>query len=125
MLHWIQQRYGAEVVTLTVDLGQPGEDWEAVVGKARDLGAVDTIVEDARKEFASDYVLPAIKANALRRGLSATALARPLIAKLAVGARERLRHDRPRVYRQGQRSGSDRGHDRDPRPRAAGAGPGA
>ena len=44
MLHWIQERYGAEVVTLTVDLGQPGEDWEAVVGKARDLGAVDTIV---------------------------------------------------------------------------------
>ena len=86
MLHWIQQRYGAEVVTLTVDLGQPGEDWEAVVGKARDLGAVDTIVEDARKEFADDYVLPAIKANALYGGGYPlfTALARPLIAKLAV-----------------------------------------
>ena len=86
MLHWIQQRYGAEVVTLTVDLGQPGEDWEAVVGKARDLGAVDTIVEDARKEFANDYVLPAIKANALYGGGYPlfTALARPLIAKLAV-----------------------------------------
>ena len=86
MLHWIQERYGAEVVTLTVDLGQPGEDWEAVVGKARDLGAVDTIVEDARKEFANDYVLPAIKANALYGGGYPlfTALARPLIAKLAV-----------------------------------------
>ncbi|HEX5956723.1 MAG TPA: argininosuccinate synthase [Solirubrobacterales bacterium] len=86
MLHWIQQRYGAEVVTLTVDLGQPGEDWEAVVGKAGDLGAVDTIVEDARKEFANDYVLPAIKANALYGGGYPlfTALARPLIAKLAV-----------------------------------------
>jgi argininosuccinate synthase len=86
MLHWIQQRYGAEVVTLTVDLGQPGEDWEAVVGKARDLGAVDTIVEDARNEFAHDYVLPAIKANALYGGGYPlfTALARPLIAKLAV-----------------------------------------
>jgi argininosuccinate synthase len=86
MLHWIQQRYAAEVVTLTVDLGQPGEDWEAVVGKARDLGAVDTIVEDAREEFAHDYVLPAIKANALYGGGYPlfTALARPLIAKLAV-----------------------------------------
>ena len=86
MLHWIQERYGAEVVTLTVDLGQPGEDWEAVVGKARDLGAVDTIVEDARKEFANAYVLPAIKANALYGGGYPlfTALARPLIAKLAV-----------------------------------------
>ncbi len=86
MLHWIQQRYGAEVVTLTVDLGQPGEDWEAVVGKARDLGAVDTIVADGREEFAHDYVLPAIKANALYGGGYPlfTALARPLIAKLAV-----------------------------------------
>ncbi len=38
MLRWIQERYDAEVVTLTVDLGQPGEDWDVVVGKARDLG---------------------------------------------------------------------------------------
>src|SRR5256886_13102637 len=65
MLRWIQERYGAEVVTLTVDLGQPGEDWDVIVGKARDLGVVDAIVADAREEFARDYVLPAIKANAL------------------------------------------------------------
>jgi argininosuccinate synthase len=86
MLHWIQERYGAEIVTLTVDLGQPGEDWEVVVGKARDLGAVETIRADAREEFANDYVLPAIKANALYGGGYPlfTALARPLIAKLAV-----------------------------------------
>jgi argininosuccinate synthase len=86
MLHWIQARYGAEIVTLTVDLGQPGEDWDVVVGKARDLGAVDAIRIDARDEFAADYVLPAIKANALYGGGYPlfTALARPLIAKLAV-----------------------------------------
>jgi argininosuccinate synthase len=86
MLHWIQARYGAEIVTLTVDLGQPGEDWDVVVGKARDLGAVDAIRADAREEFARDYVLPAIKANALYGGGYPlfTALARPLIAKLAV-----------------------------------------
>jgi argininosuccinate synthase len=48
MLRWIQERYGAEVVTLTVDLGQPGEDWDVVLGKARDLGVVDAILEDAR-----------------------------------------------------------------------------
>ena len=53
MLHWIQERYGAEIVTLTVDLGQPGEDWEVVVAKARDLGALDTMVVDAREEFAA------------------------------------------------------------------------
>ena len=86
MVHWIQERYGAEIVTLTVDLGQPGEDWEVVVGKARDLGAADAIRADAREEFAGDYVLPAIKANALYGGGYPlfTALARPLIAKLAV-----------------------------------------
>jgi argininosuccinate synthase len=86
MLHWIQDRYGAEIVTLTVDLGQPGEDWDVVVGKARELGAVDTIRADAREEFVAEYVLPAIRANALYGGGYPlfTALARPLIAKLAV-----------------------------------------
>ena len=92
MVKWIQERYGAEVVTLTVNLGQPGEDWEVVEGKARELGAADTLVVDAREEFARDYVLPAIKANALYGGGYPlfTALGRPLIAKLAVeAARER------------------------------------
>ena len=86
MLHWIQARYGAEIVTLTVDLGQPGEDWDVVVGKAKQLGAIDAIRDDAREEFARDYVLPAIRANALYGGGYPlfTALARPLIAKLAV-----------------------------------------
>jgi len=86
MLRWIQERYGAEIVTLTVDLGQPGEDWDAVLGKARDLGAVDALRVDAREEFAEGYVLPAIKANALYGGGYPlfTALARPLIASLAV-----------------------------------------
>jgi argininosuccinate synthase len=86
MLHWIQDRYEAGVVTLTIDLGQPGEDWDVVVGKARDLGALDALVVDARKRFAEEYVLPAIKANALYGGGYPlfTALARPLIARLAV-----------------------------------------
>ncbi len=86
MLRWIQERYEAEIVTLTVNLGQPGEDWEVVVGKAKDLGAVDSVVVDAREEFAEEYVLPALKANALYGGGYPlfTALGRPLIAKLAV-----------------------------------------
>ena len=88
MLHWIQATYGAEIVTLTVELGQPDENWPAITGKARDLGAVETLVVDAREEFAADYVLPAIRANALYGGGYPlfTALARPLIAKLAVEA---------------------------------------
>ena len=86
MLKWIQDEYEAEVVALTVNLGQPGEDFGVVKGKALDLGALDCQVIDAREEFAHDYVLPAIKANALYGGGYPlfTALGRPLIAKLAV-----------------------------------------
>jgi argininosuccinate synthase len=86
MLKWIQDEYEAEVVTLTVNLGQPGEDYDVVEGKAKNLGAVETRLIDAREEFARDYVAPAIKANAVY-GLGYplfTALGRPLIAKLAV-----------------------------------------
>ena len=86
MLKWIQDRYEAEVVALTVNLGQPGEDFDVVRGKALDLGALDCFVVDAREQFAYEYVLPAIKANALYGGGYPlfTALGRPLIAKLAV-----------------------------------------
>ena len=86
MLKWIQDEYEAEVVALTVNLGQPGEDYEVVQGKAMRLGALDCHVVDAREEFAREYVLPAIKANAdYGDGYPLfTALGRPLIAKLAV-----------------------------------------
>ncbi len=86
MLKWIQEQYGAELVAVTINLGQPGEDFDVVRGKALDLGAIDCRVVDAREEFARDYVLPAIKANALYGGGYPlfTALARPLIAKIAV-----------------------------------------
>src|SRR4051812_42172549 len=86
MLKWIQDEYEAEVVALTINLGQPGEDYDVVKGKATQLGAVAAEVVDAREEFASEYVVPAIKANAIY-GLGYplfTALGRPLIAKLAV-----------------------------------------
>src|SRR5215475_12837054 len=86
MLKWIQEKYQAEVVALTVNLGQPGEDYDVVRGKAVQIGAVDTRIVDAREEFAREYVLPAIKANAIYgSGYPLfTALGRPLIAKLAV-----------------------------------------
>jgi len=85
MLKWIQDEYSAEVVCLTVNLGQPGEDYAVVEGKALQLGAVECHVVDAREEFAREYVLPAIKANALYGAYPLfTALGRPLIAKLAV-----------------------------------------
>src|ERR1700736_2966761 len=95
MLKWIQDKYDAEVVALTVDLGQPGEDYDVVRGKALDLGAQEAIVIDAREEFAAEYVLRAIKANAIY-GLGYplfTALGRPLIAKHAVEAARGARCD--------------------------------
>src|SRR5437588_1257689 len=88
MLKWIQDEYGAEVVALTVNLGQPGENYDVVREKALQLGAIDCQVLDAREEFAREYIVPAIKANAVY-GLGYplfTALGRPLIAKLAVDA---------------------------------------
>jgi argininosuccinate synthase len=86
MLKWIQDSYDAEVVCLTVNLGQPGEDYAVIEEKAKRLGALACHVVDAREEFADEYVLPAIKANALYGGGYPlfTALGRPLIAKLAV-----------------------------------------
>jgi len=86
MLKWIQEQYQAEVVALTVNLGQPGEDYEVIRGKALNLGAIECHVIDAREEFAREYIVPAIKANGTY-GLGYplfTALGRPLIAKLAV-----------------------------------------
>ena len=86
MLKWIQDSYDAEVVCLTVNLGQPQEDYEVIKGKALELGALDCHVVDAREEFAHEHIAPAIRANALYgSGYPLfTALGRPLIAKLAV-----------------------------------------
>jgi len=86
MLKWIQDSYGAEVVCLTVNLGQPGEDYEVIEAKARQLGAVECHVIDARERFAAEFVAPAIRANAdYGKGYPLfTALGRPLIAQLAV-----------------------------------------
>src|SRR3978361_94180 len=85
MLKWIADEYEAEVVTLTVNLGQPGEDYDVIEGKARQIGAVEGGTVDAREEFAREYVLPAIKANALYGGGYPvfTALGRPPVAELA------------------------------------------
>ena len=86
MLKWIQDSYEAEVVCLTVNLGQPGEDYAVIEDKAKRLGAVECHVVDAREQFAADFVAPAIKANAIYgNGYPLfTALGRPLIAQLAV-----------------------------------------
>lgn len=79
---WLREEKGRDVVTLTVNVGQP-VDLEAVREKALRSGAVNAYVADARAEFARDYVAPALAANALYEGVYplSTALARPLIAR--------------------------------------------
>ncbi len=85
MLKWIQDEYDAEVVALCIDLGQPEDDFEAIREKAISLGAVASLVVDAKDEFARDYVAPSIRANAKYQGgyPPFTALGRPLLAKIA------------------------------------------
>ncbi|HZG51769.1 MAG TPA: argininosuccinate synthase [Pyrinomonadaceae bacterium] len=82
MLHWLKERYGCEVVCYCADVGQ-GEELEGLEEKARATGASKLYVEDLRQEFVSDYVWPAVQANAVYEGvyLLGTSLARPVIAK--------------------------------------------
>jgi argininosuccinate synthase len=81
---WITEEWGAEVVALGVDVGQSvDDDWETIRARALAAGAVEAIVVDARAEFARDYCLPALKANALYEGKYplVSALSRPVIVK--------------------------------------------
>jgi len=89
ILKWIMEEYGAEVVTYTADVGQ-GEEVAEARRKALATGAVQAITEDLRSEFVSDFVFPAIRANAIYEGyyLLGTSLARPIIAKGLVEAAE-------------------------------------
>lgn len=78
---WLREKYGADVITVTVDVGQ-SEDFGEVERRSRSAGAVKHYYVDARREFAEDFIKPCIKANGLYEGeypLSA-ALSRPLIA---------------------------------------------
>jgi len=88
---WLREATGKDVVALTVDVGQGGDDPQTVRQRALDCGAVEAVVIDAKDEFADEYVVPAIKANALyqKRYPLVSALSRPLIAKhLAATAKQ-------------------------------------
>ena len=82
MLHWLKARYDCEVVCYCADVGQ-GEELAGLEEKARATGASKLYVEDLRAEFVSEYVWPAVQANAVYEGvyLLGTSLARPVIAK--------------------------------------------
>ncbi|MFL2434744.1 MAG: argininosuccinate synthase [Vicinamibacterales bacterium] len=82
---WLADKYDAEIVTVTIDLGQ-GKELDDVRERALAVGAVRAHVVDAREEFARDYIVPALQAGAIyeSRYPLATALGRPLIAKKLV-----------------------------------------
>lgn len=85
---WIAEKTGAEVIAVAVDVGQGGEDMNAIRERALACGAVEAVVADARDEFANEYCLPALKANALYmdRYPLVSALSRPVIVKHMVAA---------------------------------------
>ncbi|MCW4023849.1 MAG: argininosuccinate synthase [Candidatus Bathyarchaeota archaeon] len=85
LIKYIQEKYDADVITVTVDVGQQ-EDLEGAALKAQNLGVYKHFSIDAKDEFAKDYIFPAIKANALYEGKYpiSTSLSRPLIAKKMV-----------------------------------------
>ena len=82
ILRWLQDRYNAQVVTFTADIGQ-GDEVEPARAKAELLGIKEIFIEDLREEFVRDYVFPMFRANPLYEGmyLLGTSIARPLIAK--------------------------------------------
>ncbi|MCA5924869.1 argininosuccinate synthase [Curtobacterium oceanosedimentum] len=87
---WLRDATGKDVVALAVDVGQ-GDDLDVVRQRALDCGAVESLVVDAKDEFADEYVVPALRANALhqKRYPLVSALSRPLIAKhLALTAKQ-------------------------------------
>jgi argininosuccinate synthase len=89
---WIQEEWGAEVIALAVDVGQQADDpWDVIEARALAAGAIEARVVDARAEFADDFLVNAIHANALYEGKYplVSALSRPVIARhLVTAARE-------------------------------------
>ncbi len=85
---YLAEKTGAEVIAVAVNLGQGGEDLDVIRQRALDCGAVESEVVDAREEFATDFCLPALRANALYmdRYPLVSALSRPLIVKHLVAA---------------------------------------
>jgi argininosuccinate synthase len=92
---WLKEHKGLDVVTVTVNVGQP-VDLARVRAKATASGAVAAYIADARAEFAEEFLAPALRANALYEGVYplSTALARPLIGRhlVAVARREGATH---------------------------------
>ncbi|TMR89377.1 argininosuccinate synthase [Nonomuraea basaltis] len=85
---YLAEKMDAEVICVAVDLGQDGENMEVIQKRAMDCGAVESVVVDAKEEFAADFCVPALQANALYmdRYPLVSSLSRPLIVKHLVSA---------------------------------------
>ncbi len=94
-IKWLQEHYQADVVTLTLELGQGEKDLKEIEQKAKSLGARKTYSIDCREEFVQHYINPAIRANALYESKYpvATAIARPLIGKHLARTAEKEKAD--------------------------------
>jgi len=84
-IRWIKEQYNLDVITLTIDIGN-ARDLPAIAARAQQIGAVKAMVVDARADLMRYFVWPALQAGAIYEGSYplATALARPLIARLLV-----------------------------------------
>ena len=84
-IRWLKENYDSDVIAVTIDVGNE-RDFSAVRQKALDVGAVKAEVIDAKELFVKYFIFPALQANALYEGQYplATALSRPLMAKLLV-----------------------------------------
>ena len=84
-IKWLQEKYNLDVIAVTIDVGNE-RDFSLVRQKALDVGAIKVEVIDAKETFVNEYVFPALQANAIYEGTYslATALSRPLMAKLLV-----------------------------------------
>ncbi len=90
LIKYLQEKCNAQVITVTVDVGQQ-EDIAGAADKAKKLGVLKHFSIDAKEEFCKEYIFPAIKANALYEGKYpiSTSLSRPLIAKKMVEIAEK------------------------------------
>ncbi|MFB4169704.1 argininosuccinate synthase [Virgibacillus sp. JSM 102003] len=88
-IKWLQEKYNYDVIALAIDLGEE-KDLETVRQKALNVGAIKSIVIDAKDMLAKEYLMPALQANALYEGKYplSSALSRPLISKLLVDVAE-------------------------------------
>ncbi|MCL0057886.1 argininosuccinate synthase [Dehalococcoidales bacterium] len=84
-IKWLKQKYNLEVIALTIDVGNEG-DFSAIQQKALDIGAAKALVTEAKELFVNHFIFPALQADAVYEGQYplASALSRPLIAKLLV-----------------------------------------